>query len=340
MTAPAETAEPEEAQEGVARESASPDTATREAEPSRTKARAADASDARTHTALGSHAAPEPEAVGIEAPPHDAPPREAIALDPALLDPSAPARRREHDHRLHTDDDIAPTSSRDRAAKNLAALRLLKQLEADARPATPDERDTLARYSGWGALSRVFDRYPGEWQDTAAELRSLVTEEEWETLRASTPNAHYTSLTVVDALWRAALRLGLPEDARVLEPALGVGHFFGLQPDHIRGPRTGVELESLSARLARALYPESAIHTGAFEAYPHLGGYDLVIGNVPFGRYGVRDPHYRAQPVVTRAIHDYFVGRALDEVRPGGLVALITSRYTLDKVNGAFRPRR
>jgi hypothetical protein len=201
----------------------------------------------------------------------------------------------------------------------------------------PEERDTLARYSGWGALSRVFDRYPGEWKDTAAELRALVTEEEWEALQASTPNAHYTSLTVVDAMWRAAVRLGLPEDARVLEPALGVGHFFGLQPDHIHGPRTGIELESLSARLARALYPDSAIHSGAFEAYPHLGGYDLVIGNVPFGRYGVRDPHYRAQPVVTRAIHDYFIGRALDEVRPGGLVALITSRYTLDKVDPAGR---
>ena len=232
---------------------------------------------------------------------------------------------------------MAPRSLRDRAQRNLDALRLLKQLEADGRDATPDERRILARYSGWGALSRVFDNWPGDLKDTAEELRTLVSDDEWKALRASTPNAHYTSLEVIDAMWQGALRLGIPDDARVLEPALGVGHFFGLQPAHIRGPRTGVELEPLSARLARALYPDSGIRIGAFQDTPHLGGYDLVIGNVPFGRYGVRDSHYHADPVVTRSIHDYFLGRALDEIRPGGIVALITSRYTMDKVNDSFR---
>ncbi len=195
----------------------------------------------------------------------------------------------------------------------------------------------LVRYSGWGAYPWVFDEHPFKPQPLADELRALVTEAEWEGLRASTPNAHYTSPLVIEALWHAVQHLGLRGTVRVLEPALGVGHFFGLQPEALAGPRTGIELESLSARIAAQLYPDSNVHAGAFEAQPRLGGYDLVIGNVPFGNYGVVDPHYGRHSVVTRSIHDYFIGRALDELRPGGLAALITSRFTLDKVNDGFR---
>ena len=225
----------------------------------------------------------------------------------------------------------------ERASRNLAAIRLLRDLEASGRPATADEKETLARYSGWGAMPRVFDRWPGEWREVAEELRSLVSEDEWTALEASTPNAHYTSLPVIAAMWEGAQRLGLDGDARVLEPALGVGHFFGLQPADIAGERTGIELEGVSARIARALYPDSAIHVGPFQSYTRMGSYDLVITNVPFGRYGVVDPSYRRGSLITRAIHDYFLGRAAEEVRPGGIVAVITSRYTMDKANNTVR---
>ncbi len=225
----------------------------------------------------------------------------------------------------------------ERTSRNLTAIRLLRDLEASGRPATTEEKETLARYSGWGAMPRVFDRWPGEWREVAEELRSLVSEEEWSALEASTPNAHYTSLPVVSAMWDGAQRLGIAADARVLEPALGVGHFFGLQPAGVGSERTGIELESISARIARALYPDSAIHAGPFQSYPRMGSYDLVITNVPFGRYGVVDPNYRRGSLITRAIHDYFLGRSIEEVRPGGIVAVITSRYTMDKANNTVR---
>lgn len=233
--------------------------------------------------------------------------------------------------------DLAPAGPRDRAQRNLAALRTLRQLELEGRWPTDDERQTLVRYSGWGALPRVFERFPGEWRDVAEALRALVDDAEWESLRASTPNAHYTSPAIVEAMWTAVQRLGIRDTPRVLEPALGIGHFFGLQPAALDGPRTGIELDHVSVRLARLLYPDSAIRQGAFQAQPRMGGYDLVISNVPFGNYGVVDQHYGRHSLVTRSIHDYFIGRALDEVRPGGVVAVVTSRYTLDKINASFR---
>ncbi len=221
---------------------------------------------------------------------------------------------------------------------NLVAIGLLKQLEAEERDATASEQDLLVRYCGWGAFPQVFEYRPKEpFASAAIELRALTSEDEWDSLQASTPNAHYTPPEIVSALWAAARRLGVRGSARVLEPALGVGHFFGLQPADLDGPRTGVELDGISARIARRLYPDSAVHQGAFEAQPRLGSYDLVISNVPFGNYGALDGHYGKRSVVTRSIHDYFIGRALDEVRPGGLVAVVTSRYTLDRIQDSFR---
>ncbi len=244
---------------------------------------------------------------------------------------------RERDFRITPAAGIGAGGLREKAQRNVEALRTLKTIESGSRLTTPDEQITLARYSGWGALPQVFERWPGEWRDVAEELRALVTADEWESLKASTPNAHYTSPMVIDALWAGVRRLGIGAGARVLEPALGVGHFFGLQPAEIDGPRTGVELDLISARIARALYPDSAVRTGAYQDQPRLGGYDLVISNVPFGNYGVVDAHYGRHSLVTRVVHDYFIGRSLEEVRPGGIVAVVTSRYTLDKRNDAFR---
>jgi N12 class adenine-specific DNA methylase len=197
----------------------------------------------------------------------------------------------------------------------------------------------LARYVGWGALANaVFDDCPRhEWKNTAREVHELLTDDEYASARASTPNAHFTSPMVISAVWDALTRMGAGRGVQVLEPAMGVGHFFGLMPESMHGGhRTGVELDSVTARIAQKLYPDSCVFAKGFEETPLPGNYfDLVVGNVPFGDYAVHDPAMKRQ--FTRAIHDYFFAKSLEKVRPGGVTALITSRYTMDKENDALR---
>jgi len=173
----------------------------------------------------------------------------------------------------------------EKARANLEAIRLLKKLEGEDRDATDDEKAVLARYVGWGAMAGVFEspyRRREEWQKPAEELRKLLTDEEYEAARASTPNAHFTSPMVIEAIWKGLERMGVGKGAQILEPAMGVGNFFGLMP--MEGHRTGVELDSITARIAKKLYPDSTIFHKGFEETPLPDNYfDAVVGNVPFG---------------------------------------------------------
>ena len=230
---------------------------------------------------------------------------------------------------------------KDKARDNLAAIRTLKQIEAENREASEAEKAVLARYCGWGALSSVFKPYPPrEWDDIAGELREILTDEEYDTARASTPNAHFTAPAVIVAMWQAMQRLGLSSGARILEPSMGVGHFLGLMPEGLLPGcrRTGVELDAVTARIAQRLYPDATIFTKGFEETTLPDDFfDAVVGNIPFGNYPVFDPAFRGRPALTRAIHDYFFAKSLDKLRPGGVMALITSRYTMDKKDSGLR---
>ena len=190
-------------------------------------------------------------------------------------------------------------------------------------------------------MPNAFEAFPPrDWRPVADELRTLLTDDEYVSARASTPNAHYTSPEVVKAIWKAVERFGVESGAQILEPSMGVGHFFGLMPEdlHAGATRTGVELDSITARIAAKLYPDSKVHAKGFEATPlPKSFFDVAVGNIPFGNYPVFDPAYRRAPHLTRSIHDYFLGKTLDVVRPGGVMALITSRYTMDKQDEAVR---
>jgi len=228
----------------------------------------------------------------------------------------------------------------EKAKANVGAIRLLKALEAESRDATGEEKAILARYVGWGGMPGIFEpeyRRRPEWNQTAQELRRLLSDEEYESARASTPNAHFTSPMVIAAIWDGLRHMGLGKGAQVLEPAMGVGHFFGLQPESMQGGhRTGVELDSITARIAKKLYPDSTIFQKGFEETPLPDNYfDVVVGNVPFGDYAVHDPAMKRQ--LTRAIHDYFFAKSLEKTRPGGVMVLITSRYTMDKQDETVR---
>jgi N12 class adenine-specific DNA methylase len=228
-----------------------------------------------------------------------------------------------------------------KAQANLAAIRTLKTIEAENRPATPEEKAVLVKYTGWGAMPNAFAADPPrDWRTVANELRDALTAEEYTSARASTPNAHYTSPEVIQAIWNAMERFGLQPGAQILEPSVGVGHFFGLMPEglHPGTRRTGIELDSVTARIAAKLYPDSTVHAKAFEDTPlPKDFFDAAVGNIPFGNYPVYDPAYRRNPQLTRSIHDYFLTKTLDVVRPGGLIALITSRYTMDKEDSTVR---
>jgi N12 class adenine-specific DNA methylase len=231
-------------------------------------------------------------------------------------------------------------SLHEKARANIAAIRLLKTLETEDRQAEESEKAVLVRYAGWGALAQVFEpewRVRGEWSAVAADVRNLLTSDEYASARATTPNAHFTSPLVINAIWAGLQKLGLRQGAQVLEPAMGVGHFFGLMPEEMTGGhRTGVEIDSLSARIARMLYPDSTIFAQGFEDVPLPDNYfDVVVGNVPFGDYPVHDPAMKRN--LTRAIHDYFFAKSLAKLRPGGIMALITSRYMMDKVDDTIR---
>jgi N12 class adenine-specific DNA methylase len=252
-----------------------------------------------------------------------------------------PAPTLARDFRITTAQEIGSGGPKEKVAANIAAIRTLKNLETENREASPQERDLLVRYTGWGAFPSVFEPYPPrEWKSVAGELRELLTPEEYSSARASTPNAHYTSREVIGAVWGAMKQLGLEPGAHILEPSMGVGHFFGLMPETMYGNtrRTGVEMDSISARIAAKLYPDSSIHAKAFEDMPlPQNFFDAAIGNIPFGNYPVFDPAYRKSPHLTRAVHDYFLTKCVDVVRPGGLIALITSRFSMDKQDLSVR---
>jgi N12 class adenine-specific DNA methylase len=236
---------------------------------------------------------------------------------------------------------IGEGSLRDKAFDNIEAIRTLKRIEAESRAANEAEKSLLVKYTGWGAMANAFHPYPPpEWQHTAEELRELLTDGEYESARASTPNAHYTSPAVIASIWQAMQRFGLRPGTQILEPSMGVGHFFGLMPDELLPGtrRTGIELDDITARIAKCLYPDATLFAKGFEDTPLPDNFfDAVIGNIPFGNYAVYDPAYRRTPALTRAIHDYFLAKSLDKTRPGGVLALITTRYTMDKQDAAIR---
>ncbi|NLJ65248.1 MAG: DEAD/DEAH box helicase family protein [Christensenellaceae bacterium] len=217
---------------------------------------------------------------------------------------------------------------------NIDAIRLLQELEKENRHATPAEQEVLSRYVGWGALPNAFDEHKPQWEKEYQELKELLTPDEYAAARASTLNAHYTSPVVIQSMYDAIQQLGF-ESGNILEPAMGVGNFFGLMPQALSGSRLyGVELDSITGRIAQKLYPKANITVAGFETTDRRDFYDLAIGNVPFGNYRVPD---RAYDKLGFNIHDYFFAKALDQVRPGGLIAFITSHFTLDKQSSEVR---
>lgn len=207
------------------------------------------------------------------------------------------------------------------------AIYTLKTLENQHRDATPEEQETLANYVGWGGLADAFDAEKTAWTGEYKELKAALTEEEYAAARASTLNAHYTSPTVIRAIYEALDGMGF-EKGNILEPSMGVGNFFGMLPDSMLGSRLyGVELDSITGRIAQKLYPQAEIKVAGFETTDRRDFYDLAVGNVPFGNYRVSDKPYDK---LGFSIHNYFFAKALDQVRPGGIVAFVTSRYTMD----------
>lgn len=227
-----------------------------------------------------------------------------------------------------TDENHGTGGAKAKYQANITAIRLLKHLEKDDRQALPEQQEVLARYVGWGGLADVFDPAKENWRNEYAELKELLTSEEYEAARASTLNAHYTSPTVIRAIYETVARMGF-DTGNILEPAMGVGNFFGLLPSSMSGSHLyGVELDSITGRIARQLYPKADITVAGFETTDRRDFFDLAIGNVPFGNYQVNDKGYKK---LGFSIHDYFFAKTLDQVRPGGVIAFVTSRYTLDK---------
>jgi len=243
------------------------------------------------------------------------------------------------DYRISDADAIGSGGDTAKIRANLAAIELLKRIESEGRKATKDEQAVLVKYVGWGGLASIFK--PENWYSgDGKKLKDLLTDEEYAAARASTPNAHYTSKDVVDAVWSAVKRLGI-DHGRVLEPAMGVGHFFGLMPRELAGDTTwaGVELDSTSGRIAQQLYQSAQIQIKGFEAALLPDNFfDLAIGNPPFGNYPIHDPEFRGRPrALSSAIHNYFFAKALDKVKPGGVMAFITSHYTMDAKDSTVR---
>ena len=230
-----------------------------------------------------------------------------------------------------TDDNLGNGTLGEKFDRNLAAVRLLKSLEAADRPATAEEQQVLSQYVGWGGMASAFSPDNRRYE----QLRSLLTEDEYKAARASVLNAHYTSPTIIRAIYDAAAQFGF-ENGKILEPSMGVGNFFGMLPEHMKDSQlTGVELDSISGRIARKLYPNADIKITGYENTKFAdNSFDCAVGNVPFGDYSLHDKRYDKEHLL---IHDYFFVKSLDKVRPGGVVAFVTSKGTLDKANPAAR---
>ena len=233
-----------------------------------------------------------------------------------------------------TDDHLGEGGPKEKFARNIAAIETLFTLEEENRNATPEEQEILSRYVGWGGLADAFDPNKDNWAREYAQLKALLPEQEYEMARASTLNAHYTSPTVIRAIYDALGRMGF-QSGNILEPSMGIGNFFGMLPEAMQESRLyGVELDSITGRIAQKLYPEAEITVAGFETTDRRDFYDLAIGNVPFGNYKVSDRPYDR---LGFSIHNYFFAKALDQVRPGGIVAFVTSRYTMDQQSPEVR---
>jgi len=240
-------------------------------------------------------------------------------------------------YRIGPGDQLGTGSLKEKCQANFRAIEVLRAVETEGREATPEEQQTLVRYVGWGGLPQVFATHEDkDWQAERDRLRELLTPEEYRAAQATTLNAHYTSPTVVSAMYEAVQRLGFTH-GNILEPSMGTGHFFGLMPEAMRGQSTltGIEIDPLTAGIARLLYPDANIRQQGFEQSKLSNdGFDLVISNVPFGNYKVFDPEFNRHNFL---IHDYFFAKALEKARPGGLVAFITSMGTMDKQDARLR---
>ena len=248
-------------------------------------------------------------------------------------EPPMPQRPPAENFRI-TDDNLGIGGAKAKFRANMAAINLLKELEFEGAQASPEQQEVLSRYVGWGGLADAFDESKDNWKDEFAELYAALSPEEYAAARASTLNAHYTSPTVIKAIYEAVGSMGF-QTGNILEPAMGVGNFFGLLPQEMQGSRLyGVELDSITGRIAKQLYPKADITVAGFETTDRRDFFDLAIGNVPFGQYQVND---RAYNKLGFSIHDYFFAKTLDQVRPGGVIAFVTSRYTMDKQSPEVR---
>ena len=242
-------------------------------------------------------------------------------------------RRNAQNFRI-TDEHLGEGGAKTKYQANIAAIKLLKELEASGSQALPEQQEVLSRYVGWGGLADAFDPDKPNWSKEYAELKELLTPDEYTAARSSTLNAHYTSPVVIKAIYDAVEKMGF-QTGNILEPAMGVGNFFGCLPETMQSSKLyGVELDSITGRIAQQLYPKADITVAGFETTDRRDFYDLAIGNVPFGQYQVND---RAYNKLGFSIHDYFFAKSLDQVRPGGVIAFVTSRYTMDKQSPEVR---
>ena len=233
-----------------------------------------------------------------------------------------------------TDDDLGVGGPKQKFARNIEAIRTLFKLEEEHRGATAEEQQVLSQYVGWGGLADAFDPNKENWSAEYTQLKELLSEDEYAAARASTLNAHYTSPTVIRGIYDAVEHMGF-RSGNILEPSMGVGNFFGMLPDSMAGSRLyGVELDSITGRIAQKLYPQADITVAGFETTDRRDFYDLAVGNVPFGQYKVNDKAYNK---LGFSIHNYFFAKAIDQVRPGGIIAFVTSRYTMDSKDSTAR---
>ncbi len=242
--------------------------------------------------------------------------------------------REPENYRIH-DEHLGAGTPKEKFRRNIEAIRTLETVEAEGRAATPGEQEIMAQYVGWGGLADAFDETKANWADEYKELKELLSPEEYASARGSTLNAHYTSPVVIEEIYEGLAKMGF-EKGNILEPAMGIGNFFGMLPESMKDSKLyGVELDSITGRIAKQLYPEAQIKVTGFEKtdYPN-DFFDVAVGNVPFGDYKVSDRQYDRNNFL---IHDYFFAKSLDKVRPGGIVAFVTSKGTMDKQNPAVR---
>ena len=256
---------------------------------------------------------------------------DAVAADEALnAEPMPEAAGNFH----ITDDNLGVGGPKQKFARNIEAIQTLRTLEQEHRGATAEEQQVLSQYVGWGGLADVFDPNKENWSAEYTQLKGLLTEEEYAAARSSVLNAHYTSPTVIRGIYDAVERMGF-RSGNILEPSMGVGNFFGMLPDTMQDSRLyGVELDSITGRIAKKLYPQADITVAGFETTDRRDFYDLAVGNVPFGQYKVNDKAYNK---LGFSIHNYFFAKAIDQVRPGGVVAFVTSRFTMDSKDSSAR---